>query len=183
MTVADNSFWFNTFEEHGSSILAFLTRRVGRRELAEDLLQETFVRAMRQGDRMSDVRRIRSYLFTTAHRLVLDQARRRRPALFSEVSRVEEEPLTDVADRAQPLPDEATDLRLFEDRLQAALATLRADHARAFRLAVLQQHSYAEVARETGWTLQRVKTNVHRARKKIIETLRAVLDPALEIRP
>jgi len=182
MAVADNSFWFNTFEEHGSSILAFLTSRVGRREVAEDLLQETFVRVMRQGKRLGDVTRIRSYLFTTAHHLVLDRARRKRPTLFSEISRVDADPMGEIVDRDRPLPDEATDLRLFERRLDRAIESLSADHATAFRLAVLQQFSYAEVADQTGWTIERVKTNVHRARKKIIEKLRQVLDPETERR-
>jgi RNA polymerase sigma-70 factor (ECF subfamily) len=182
MAVADNSFWFNTFEEHGSSILAFLTSRVGRREVAEDLLQETFVRVMRRGQKFGDVSRIRSYLFTTAHHLVLDRARRKRPVLFSEISRVDADPMGEIADHDRPLPDEVTDLRLFEHKLEAAIESLSADHATAFRLAVLQQFSYAEVAGQTGWTLERVKTNVHRARKKVIEKLKLVLDPETESR-
>lgn len=182
MAIADNSFWFHTFEEHGSSVLAFLTSRVGRREVAEDLLQETFVRVMRQGERLTDVSRIRSYLFTTAHHLVLDRARRKRPTLFSEISRVDPDPMGEIADPDRRSPDELTDLRLFERKLETAVESLSADHATAFRMAVLQQYSYAEVAAQTGWTIERVKTNVHRARKKVIEKLKRVLDPEPESR-
>jgi RNA polymerase sigma-70 factor (ECF subfamily) len=174
MALADNSFWFNTFEEHGTSILAFLTSRVGRRDVAEDLLQETFVRAMRRGDGLADVSRIRSYLFTTAHHLVLDRARRKRPALFSEVSRGDSAPFGEIEDVETPLPDAVTDLRLFEDRLRRIVDSLPPDHATAFRAVVLGQRPYAEVAAEQGWTLERVKTNVHRARKKVIARLRPV---------
>lgn len=66
MTRNDDDFWMNTFEEHGSSILAFLTSRLGQRDLAEDLRQETFIRAMRGGGRLSEGGNVRSYLFTTA---------------------------------------------------------------------------------------------------------------------
>jgi len=180
MALADNSFWFNTFEEHGTSILAFLTSRVGRREVAEDLLQETFVRAMRRGDGLTDVSRIRSYLFTTAHHLVLDRARRKSPTLFSEVSRSDANPFGEIEDLATPLPDAVADLRLFEERLDAIVASLSADHATAFRAVVLGQRSYADVARQQGWTIERVKTNVHRARKKVIAKLRPARDSKSE---
>ena len=86
MTPNDNDFWMNTFEEHGSSILAFLTSRLGQRDLAEDLLQETFIRAMRGGSQLSEGGNVRSYLFTTAYHLIINQSRKKKPALFSEVS-------------------------------------------------------------------------------------------------
>jgi len=177
MNAADNSFWLSTFEEHSSSVLAFLTSRVGRRDLAEDLLQETFVRVMRRGKKLTDTTRIRSYLFTTAIHLVFDQARRKRPSLFSEMSTGESAPFEEVVDGGAPSPEEVADLHWFEKRLDNVVQTLRPAHRAAFESAVLRQQPYAEVAREHGWTIEQVKTNVHRARKKVIAQLREHLRP------
>ena len=48
-------------------------------------------------------------------------------------------------------------------------------HRRAFQLAIAEQHSYADVARQTGWSLSQVKINVYRARKRLIAGLRDYL--------
>jgi RNA polymerase sigma-70 factor (ECF subfamily) len=181
MTATDNTFWFDTFQEHSSSVLAFLTSRVGRRDLAEDLLQETFVRAMRKQAELPDSAKMRSYLFTTAYHLVIDQRRRKRPALFSEVSSGESDTIHDVADPEQASPETAVDVQRLGERLHDALRPLSNAHRTAFELAVLQQKPYAEIATEQGWTVEQVKVNVHRARKKVIGTLRDLLRPHPEI--
>jgi RNA polymerase sigma-70 factor (ECF subfamily) len=183
--VADRSFWLETFREHGSSVFAFLRSRVGRRELAEDLLQETFVRAMRQGDRLEPGGRIRAYLFTTAHHLVLDQARRKRPMLFSELQHDDQSGRSPAErpDPAAPAPDRLAETRLFESQLGEALRALPPQHRVAFEAAVLRERPYAEVAREQGWTLEQVKTNVFRARQRLIADLRRTLRPEAERQP
>jgi RNA polymerase sigma-70 factor (ECF subfamily) len=178
--VADRSFWLETFREHGSSVFAFLKSRVGRRELAEDLLQETFVRAMGQGDRLEQGGRIRAYLFTTAHHLVLDLARRKRPLLFSELARDDDEGGRSPAERPDPEapgPDAQAELRLFEHQLGAALEALPPKHRVAFEAAVLRGRPYAEVAREQNCSLEQVKTHVFRARQRLIADLRRTLRP------
>ena len=178
MTVSDNTFWLNTYEEHGSSVLAFLTSRVGRRDVAEDLLQETFVRVMRRGKKLTDTGKIRGYLFTTAHHLILDRLRKKKPTLFSEIS--EEGSFQDVPDPGAESPQTATDLRWFGERLNHVVEALRPAHRVAFRSAVLEERPYAEVAAAQGWSLEQVKTNVHRARKQVIAELRDLLCPTVE---
>ena len=178
MTIADNSFWFNTFEEHGSSILAFLTSRLGRRDLAEDLLQETFVRAMRR--RVNDEGNVRGYLFTTAHRLMLDHHRKKKPALFSEIANNDGPGMEALVDEAAASAEEALDLRLLEERLEGVLVALPPAHRVAFESAVLHQKTYAEIAEAEGWSLEKVKTNVYRARKKVIDRLRRKMQPRAE---
>lgn len=182
VNVSDGSFWMTTFEEHGRAVMAFLTSRTGRRDVAEDLLQETFVRAMRARKTLPDPRGVRSYLFTTAHHLLISRHRRKRPVLFSEVSENESRALEQIADADAPAPDSAADLGRFEERLQAVLGKLKPDHRTAFEHAVLQQMPYAEVAQRQGWSLGQVKTNVHRARKKVIAELGELLGPRSESR-
>ena len=183
LEVSDSSFWMSTFEEHSSAVMAFLTSRTGRRDLAEDLLQETFVRAIRARPKLPDPSGVRSYLFTTAHRLMLSRYRRKRPVLFSEVSEEASRTLEQIVDEDAASPESATDLSRFAERLQGVLATLGEAHRSAFQLAVLEQKPYSEIAFEKGWTVGQVKTNVHRARKKVIGALRDALCPRLESLP
>ena len=179
ISMSESAFWMSTFEEHSSSVMAFLASRTGRRDIAEDLLQETFVRAIRARPEWPDPAKIKSYLFTTAHHLVCSRARKKRPLLFSEMGN-ESLALGEVVDHDAVSPESTADLSRLQGRLNDVLKTLSADHRTAFELAVLQQKTYAEIAKEQNWSLAQVKTNVHRARKKVMRDLGDLLRPGLE---
>lgn len=165
------AFWKSTFEEHGGAVLGYLVSRLGRRDLAEDLLQETFVRAIRAGA-LRDAAKVRSYLLSVAHRLVIDNARRKRPVLFSEMA---DDAPQEIANEEERRPDLEVDQARLEHHLEEALASLPEALRVTFRAAVLEQRPYDEIAAEHGWTLGRVRVNVHRARKRLITRLRDVL--------
>ncbi|HWH50163.1 MAG TPA: sigma factor, partial [Gemmatimonadaceae bacterium] len=87
------------FREYHQPLVRYLTRRLGDRDWAEEIAQETFLRALRQETIVSE----RSWLFAVATNLVRDDARkqarrRRRLELLQEQARAEEavepEPLT-----------------------------------------------------------------------------------------
>ena len=70
---------FETFyEAHCDEVLAFLRRRAGR-ERADDLFQDTFLRALGAYDRLEHGEHLRAWVLTIASRLVIDGARRERP--------------------------------------------------------------------------------------------------------
>ena len=112
--VAQSAFWMETFEQHGSAVMAFLASRTGRRDVAEDLLQETFVRAMRAQPQATDVGGIRSYLFTTAHHLLVSRYRKRSPILFSEVAEPASRTFEEISDPRAESPESAADLSRLE---------------------------------------------------------------------
>ena len=68
--------WF--YESHSGEVLAFLRRRTGR-DRADDLFQETFLRALRAYGRLEHGEHLRAWALTIASRIVLDDARKRRP--------------------------------------------------------------------------------------------------------
>lgn len=161
----DRIFWRAAYQSHAPAVLAFLQHRLGRREDAEDLLQETFVRAIRSGSFEGD--NLRAYLLRTAHNLWVN--RRRRPQLV--VPGVGDAPFQDVPAEAAS-PEQEASWRAFREDLERVLAGLSEPHRRAFELGALEQHSYDEIARITGWSLAQVKVNLYRARKRVIEELR-----------
>lgn len=172
MSAISDTFWQSTYQQHAPAVLAFLSSRTGRRDLAEDLLQETFVRAIRAQSGLKDIGKIRSYLFSTAHRLVLNQFRRKRPVLFSEMA---SEASVDRADQSASSPEEAADLSRAESRLRAVVESMTPALRTAFVAAVFEHKPYAEIARENGWTEGQVRVNVCRARKKAIAELSNLL--------
>lgn len=159
--------WQAAYRDHGPAVLAYLRGRL-RPEDAEDILQETFVRAIRSREDLDDVRRLRPYLLTIAHNLMIN-AGRRPAALALEAAA---EPVTN--DNREP-GDDSVDLHRVEEHLAAVLEDMTPTLRTAFELGVLRQEPYREIARQTGWNLGQVKINVYRARHRAIDTLRRFL--------
>jgi len=166
--------WREAWECEREALFGFLRRQVRDTDTAEDLLQETFVRAIRSG-RVESRDSLRSYLFTIAQNLATDHWRHH----FRVVSKQGEVPAESgfegVPDRRSESPEESAGRRVLEQRVRAAMASLPERYRAAFRLAAIEQRSYREVAETMGWTLDQVRINVHRARKRMIEQLGSAL--------
>jgi RNA polymerase sigma-70 factor (ECF subfamily) len=64
------------YERHAEAILRFLVRLCGRRDLAEDLFQETWIRLARHARRLEEGTNLRAWLYAVARNLFRDHARR-----------------------------------------------------------------------------------------------------------
>jgi len=166
---SDESFWHSAFCSHAPAILSFLEGRLGRREEAEDLLQETFVRAIRAGtfERGGNAR---AYLLSTARNLLINRFRRPRLVVPAAVPEAGGDPFEAVPD-AGASPERQTEWSAFRERLDEVLAAMSEAHRRAFELAIVQQLSYREIAELTGWSESGVKINVYRARRQVVRDL------------
>jgi len=66
------------YDEHGRALLAYATRMTGNRQAAEDIVQETLVRAWKHPEVLVNGKgSIRAWLFTVARNLITDSARAR----------------------------------------------------------------------------------------------------------
>lgn len=164
------SFWPDAYAEHAPGLRNFLRRRLRSAELAEDLTQETFARALDAREPLRDPGRVRPYLYRTAWRLLLNH--RRRPALVrSEHELGEAVELGDLGATGADHSAAPVLERELREAVDAALAALPDDQARAFRWAVIEQRGYAEIAAHTGWSRSKVKICVFRARQRVMEEL------------
>jgi len=97
---------FETFyETHREEVLGFLRKRVGR-DRADDAFQETFLRALRAYPRLEHGLHLRAWVLTIASRIVLDDARRKKPdgELPELFTNDHLPPFEQLADLAAPLP-------------------------------------------------------------------------------
>ena len=92
------------YETHKSDVLAFLRRRAGR-DRADDLFQETFLRALRAYGRLEHGEQLRAWVLTIATNAVIDTARRERPTAELTVEPTGEDERPAVEELA-PLTDE-----------------------------------------------------------------------------
>lgn len=86
-TAGDEAMVRALYAEHGGAVLAYATKLTGDRAAAEDVLQETLVRAWRKPEVFVNGKgSVRAWMFTVARNLVVDRARARaaRPAEVAE---------------------------------------------------------------------------------------------------
>ena len=138
-------------------------RMLGHREDAEDMAQETFVRALRSLRRWDRDRPFEPWLLAIAGNRcrTLLARRRRRPKTHAE-----------VAELADPRPDLAAAKHLAEE-IELALEKVREEYRRAFLLFHERHLNYEQISQVLDCPLGTVKTWVHRARKGIVSQLRA----------
>lgn len=164
-------FWRNAYEEHGTALFAFLRRRVGNREDAEDLLQDVFIRVIRSPSELRDKSRVKSYLFSTAYNLAINHFRRRRHDTLPDNGDGGPDPFELVADEHRLQPDDEAQWMDLNEHVLASMETLSERYRTAFQHGVLEGRAYSEIARLTGWSAAQVKVNIHRARRAMIEAL------------
>jgi len=137
-------------------------RMLRQREDAEEMAQETFVRALRSLGRWDPNRDIEPWLLAIAGNRcrTLLATRMRRPAALS---------LLD--DPPDGRPDQQAAQNLAEE-VQRALVQVRPECRQAFVLFHEHQLSYGEIAEAMECPLGTVKTWIHRARQELIGRLR-----------
>ncbi len=145
------------YESYAPEVFRFALRLAGERAEAEDITQETFVRAWsrRNGIRTET---LKAYLLRIARNVFLDDRRRnRRRASLDET----------LADPA-PGPHERAQSRLELALVDRTLAALPEIDRSAFALRVQHGLPYEEIARVLELSLSSVKVKVHRVRKKLL---------------
>src|SRR2546425_5174077 len=123
------------YEAHKGEVLALLRRRAGR-DRADDLFQETFLRALRAYGRLEHGEHLRAWVLTIAANALIDAARRDRPAAELVVEPAGEDPrpafeeLAALTDGLPPKERAAVVLRygyaLAYDEIGAALGSTEA---------------------------------------------------------
>ena len=160
------------FERYSRPVISFIYDMVGDRAHAEELTQETFVRAHRHLGALREEAKFSTWLFSIAKNVA-------RESLRTAHSRSRKVSLDDEA--VQELSDDAPGPAgaLLDKELNAvvrrALAALEEDKRLVFTLKVFQQRSYEEIVAITGFSLPKVKTDLHRARTELRRRIRPYL--------
>jgi RNA polymerase sigma-70 factor, ECF subfamily len=153
------------FERYSRPLLGFIFDMVGDRNVAEDLAQETFVRAFRGLAGLRDESKLSTWLFQIAKNVARESLRERRRAGAS-VELDDEEVFFELHDRGPTPAGQLLDKELSVV-IRRALMRLDEDKRLVFTLKVLQHRSYEEIAEITGFSVGKLKTDLHRARAEM----------------
>ena len=161
------------FERHARPVLGFLYGLVGQRDLAEELTQETFVRAYRKLKQLRDDSKFSTWLFGISRNVAREALRARQRDnydLTGDRNSTQREDLSSVSPSDRLLGKE------LNIAMRTALGLLDEDKRLVFTLKVFQQRSYQEIAEITGYSLAKVKTDLHRARGEMRRRIRPYLE-------
>ena len=148
----------NAWRKHEGELRGFLTHRLSDAHQADDLLQEVFVKAMRQGDGFCSLSSARAWLFEVARNALTDYFRLKRSH----------------AELSDDLVDESEEPALVDALaycIPRVLTELNETDREAIMLCDLQGMKQEEYALMKGLSLPGAKSRVQRARKRLQERL------------
>lgn len=158
-------------ERHGRSVYRLAYRLTGQPEDAEDIVQETFLRAFRQLDHYDGRASFHTWIYRIAANLAIDllRTRRQRP-------RGDAESLIDDTAAVDPGADRLVYSAQMRQRLAAAMSELTGQEKTAFVLRHFEGMSIEEIGETLGTGPSATKNSIFRAVQKV----RRALEPFVE---
>jgi RNA polymerase sigma-70 factor (ECF subfamily) len=153
------------FTRHHGEIYAYLARMVREPELAADLAQDTFVKAYKAFDSLEDPAHARAWLYQIAHRVALDEFRRRKIVRFL--------PWTGESRGAAPSAEHLALEGRFSGDMERALAKMPERQRSALLLAELHDMTGLELAAALGVSHVAARALLTRARESLRQALAA----------
>jgi RNA polymerase sigma-70 factor (ECF subfamily) len=158
------------FDRHAPGIRRYLLDLLRDSPAADEATQETFVRAHARLAALREPERLGSWLFGIARLVHLEQ---RRAGVRLRPSEDVEAESSAAAPRAAPSPEQLALGREADALLADALGKLTEDRRAALVLRIDHGLGYPEIAAQLGWSLAKVKNEIHRARLQLRSSLAA----------
>lgn len=159
----DEALITSVYEEHGRALLAYATRLTGDRAAAEDIVQETLIRAWRHSEVLVNGKgSVRGWLLTVTRNIITDRYR----------ARAARPPEVSGASAAPPVEGDHADSVVDTMTVLGALDRLSPEHRDVLTELYYREHSVAEAADRLGIPAGTVKSRCHYALKALREVFR-----------
>lgn len=163
-------------ERYSGPLLAFVFRYVGDRETAEDIVQETFLRALRHRHKLASIRYVSTWFHTIAANMAKSELQRRKR--WRQQALAEEEGHIELLDLAAK-PDQLTDTWRVHREVVKAIGALPEKLREVLLLRDLNELSYGEIAEILQCPEGTIKSRVSRGRRRLQELLRPLAGEVL----
>src|SRR3970282_1911220 len=176
----DSQAFGSLVDRYQTRLLNFLSRTIGDRERAEDLVQEVFIRVHRHLHRFDQSKKFSTWIYTIASNLAKNELRNRSRnplVLFQAMKKnweADHRPLQ--FEDPHHRPDDLYRKRHLRELVEWAIAQLPEHHREVFVLRELEGKSYEEIADITGCNLGTVKSRLNRARNRFAQVIAPHLD-------
>lgn len=143
-------------EKHSESILKYILFKVRDYQQAEDLTQETFIKAYIKFETFKEYSSEKTWLFKIAHNLTVDYFRKQKPIIkLPEFLKTKED--------YSPLPLEIIQLKENSMMVYQTINRLKESHKNVILLRKIKGFSIEDTAKILNWTESKVKSTLHRA--------------------
>jgi len=154
------------YDEHGEAILTYIFLMVRDYQQAEDLTQETFIKAFRKHHTFSFQSSFKTWLFSIATNTTKDYMRKKNPLRYHFNLSMNEQD-------SAPLPHQMMELNDQDLELYKALQRLNQNSRQVIVLRKLKGFSTKETAEVLGWSESKTKTSLqrglHELKKQLLE--------------
>jgi RNA polymerase sigma-70 factor (ECF subfamily) len=166
---ARNAEFDRIFTEYSAPIYNYALRMVGDADRAADIAQDTFIKAYRKLDTLTEASSTRSWLYRIATNTAIDEMRRRRHTVPMNVD--EDHPL-EQADGG-PGPETQVLSGLLDERIGRALLRLKANHRQCLILSDVEDMSAVQIGEVMGMSGGAIRVLLCRARGEMRRLLAA----------
>jgi RNA polymerase sigma factor (sigma-70 family) len=147
--------------QHNNRLLAYVRRKVNDPNLAEDVLQESLLRAMRSAPDLRDEEKLLPWFYSILNNAITDLYRRQQ---------VETRSLQQIAQK-QLLEEEPEAEKVLCECFRELIPTLKPEYAELIEKLDLSENDPAQVATRLGITSNNLKVRRHRARQALRQRL------------
>ena len=149
------------YQSYAAGVFAYCLKILADRQLAEDVVQETFLKVQQHAKSIQRNESFRSWIFRIARNEALMQLRKRRL----------DGQLEDESVWSEDTPHQQLIALERSEIVNSLLDNLKHEYREVLVLLVYESMSYAEIAAITGATESSVKSRIFRARKAMLEKL------------
>ena len=157
------------YDEHAPALFAFLLNLTRNEPDTRDILQEVFLKLVRNALRTDGIREIRAWLLRTAHRQAIDTMRRRASHARA-IDRAAAEPAEPFA------PADDPDGQTFRDAVSAAMRELPGEQRAVVHLKLWEDMTFAEIAATLGISANTAASRSRYALDQLGDLLRPLHD-------
>jgi len=148
------------FEKYQSDIFNFLNYKTGNIQVAEDILQETFIKLWENRENIKEDLSLKSYLYTIANNMALNYFRHKKIVIKYQV----EQQQTEI-DHFTDSPDRIYEKKELQSQLMSAIEQLPEKTRIVFMLSRFNKLKYNEIAERLEISIKTVESHIGKALK------------------
>lgn len=175
----DNDAFGELVRRYGNKMVNLAYRILGDREVAEDIGQETFVRAYQSAPRYQTISKFSTWIHTIAINLCRNELKKRKVQVYSLEGMAhndDEKIRIDIADHSTK-PDIVYERKEIENIVLRAVDSLPEHFKVPLILRDIQGLTYEEIEQILGIPEGTVKSRINRARLKVKEIIEPLIEP------
>ena len=160
----DDRAFEHLFMRYNEAILHLFEQRLDNKDLADDLLQETFIKVYLHLADYSESYTFGQWVYTIARNTLVDHLRRR----AGDVS-IDEKFIAPMA--TTPSPEESVIINQRTAHFEASLNEIPEDYRQIIEMRFLDEYTYEEIAEKLGRPLNTIKTQIRRAKAAVCKII------------